>query len=243
MKIGIWGDSYATRVDWASDQRLGNSWVDWLRDWGYDLDLHAYHGTSLWYSYRSWQQLHEQYDKVIFLATAYHRVSIRDLAFTSTVSPQHLDWHLDQTPDPVARRALAAARDYAIWAQDLEYYWQVSLLMIKEIERHTPPSLIIPCFEDLDHTSSPDRSTLSSSWPGPCLNRITRIDQDHFGRPDHTTIDRFWDIRHCHINERNNLELAGIVRQWLDRGRLDSFDITRFHPPGLEFSDYYRPRT
>jgi hypothetical protein len=244
MKIGIWGDSYATRVDWIPDQRLGNSWVDWLRDWGYDLDLHAYHGTSLWYSYRSWQQLHEQYDKVIFLATAYHRVSIRGLDLISTVSPEHLDWHQDQTRDPIIKRALAAARDYVIWAQDLDYYWHMQLLIIAEIQRRSPHCLIIPCFKGLDehlHFRT-DNTHHTEGWPGPCLHEITRLDQNYFGLNDRK-IDLYWDLRHCHINERNNLELAAIIRQWLDRGRIDPFNSSRFHTPGLELSDYFRRKT
>lgn len=75
MKIGVFGDSFADE-----NMQSGKSWISWLREndditsvtsWGIG-------GTSLEYSYQKFLENHNDYDRIIFLATEPNRMHMLD---------------------------------------------------------------------------------------------------------------------------------------------------------------------
>lgn len=69
MKIGIFGDSFATDYDGDS------AWVNLLKA-DYDVTTHAWGGTGIDWSYYQFLEHHTKYDKIIFVVSSLFRNTV-----------------------------------------------------------------------------------------------------------------------------------------------------------------------
>lgn len=243
MILGIFADSYGDRCPNPGTNNT-QSWPELLQTMGHTVKNHSRTGMDLWYCYQRFLQHHEHCDRVIFLATAYHRQPVRGMMIT-TVNVNHLQYYRDRSTNDYHRRALTAARDYVLWAQDPEYSRGMSELIIDSVSTLRPDALIMPCFSPLEGsayssmtstTSAEDRSPRIPGWQGASLWSISDIDHQHWHiKPLQIENDR----RHCHFNEANNEQFAAEIDQWLVKGLQPLQDLTAYRPSRRQVTDFF----
>lgn len=217
MKIGIFGDSYADK----HPDGLGKAWFEILRD-RYNLDVTCFgqNGSSVYYSYTKFIEHHNQFDKIIFLVTGPGRLTLpipkkydeMSIALRHVTNYDSFKYSVNSNfkNDRYLRHVASALELYYLFLMDFEKDRLFHRLLIEEIRRVRPDGLYIPCFDNLEFSCE---KTLSD---------IHRIDIAHYNLTEKEAIHR--DIRHCHMNEKNNRTFAELIKNWVDSG---DFDLDR----------------
>lgn len=244
MKIAIFGDSY------GSQHPLGNglSWADFLaNNYGIDVTNFSESGSCLHFSFNKFLENHEQFDKIIFLITGVGRLQIPLLVNDSKKYPslKHITsydaflWNVKQNHphDFLAYQSAVALKLYYAYIVDIKKEETMHTLMIEKIQSTRPDALVIPCFSLLGFDKNTKKTTLYN---------IDKLDFEKFRiRDDNSNFfkdnKKIVDIRHCHLNQENNLILSELLKQWIDTNDFDldrdrrKFTVSR-HP----FEYYFR---
>lgn len=223
MKIAIYGDSFT-----VTHPRQANSWVQHLKILGYNIDNLGANGSSCYYSYKKFTYTHQEYDKIIFLATGYGRYWLKDNKFEPSqhvngpdCAESFLNWP-DITPGDQNR--LRVLRDYMIHVQNTEQEQDFQDLMLREVKKIRPDTILIPCF---DHNSS-----RVPNWEGPCLFDICKIDIQHFNLTRQQWTYPGSDLRHAHMNDDNNIIFANNLALTIESDSANFF---------INLNDYVKP--
>ena len=239
MKIGVFGDSFASL---KFEQNLTPTWVDILSE-KYDVTNFALPSSNLYYSVNKLKEEHEQFDKIILVATVPGRLQIPDWIDAGinqhryatnllNVESELSHWHSLTTEEKGYLginfnliRAFEAARDYFIYLDDQKYNSYIQKLMIDEILRLRNDTIIIPV--NIDSFGSDPKTmnirTLSDishkenfAWHETYQNLQTRKIGTNLR-----------DFRNCHMTAENNVILAKKAEEWLSGSmveiRLDDF--------------------
>jgi hypothetical protein len=213
MKIAIYGDSYAdnhrdlhdssnhdkqeSKMFKKAFNKLGYTdlntflsnltlkykcWVDLLSE-TYNVTNYARGGTDCYFSYRSFLETHEQYDKIIFLKT-----------FPGRLSLYNKHWHHYYNVSSIIAddKMSSVVRDYFIYVQP-EDNFRTELfdnLMIEDVLRRRPDTINI----DIAFTSK------TNSIP---LYDIYKT-ESKFWNIDYEEIN-YLDARQCHMSYKNNV--------------------------------------
>lgn len=208
MKIGIFGDSYASNVK-------GNttlSWVDILQ-LKHDVINYSESGTSLFFSLMKFEKNQTNFDKIIFVVTCPGRIlldenSCLDSSARSITGLRNCQYKIDSLE--LSKEQLTvynAVKDYFLYVQNSQFDNYIHNLMVEEIKRKRPDVILIPSFKD--------------SFKGVTVS-IRDIQEKEDGM---TYIQE--DYRHCHISEVNNKIFASKVEEWLEGSYVD-IDINNF---------------
>lgn len=149
-KLAIYGDSFAainySRLHEAS---TGLHWINVLRLVWPQTSVYAEPATSLYWTYRNFVETHARHDRVIVIATAPLRVTIRNHLHQnipiSASSINQVEWVLkNSSMDPNVRKAFGALKDYLIWVQDEQMDTDMNQWILDDIRRQRPDAIIIP---------------------------------------------------------------------------------------------------
>jgi hypothetical protein len=206
MKLGIFGDSYATQVDY----HVGDSWVKLLSS-NFDTTVYAKQGASGYWIYQQFLDNYKKYDKIIYVVTYPLRLST---SFTTVSSVQYLDYVIEKNKKmfnlwgETQQIVIRAIRDYLKFAMtDTEIEKQHVLwhnLMIDKVKQSGKDILFIPAF----------------SYPNTdfekiiVLHDITRMENNVWGADwvNYKELYNQWsDNRQCHLTVENNKILHRIV--------------------------------
>lgn len=199
MKIGIFGDSFATDVK----QNSTDSWIEVLGS-QFDVTCYGVPGSNLFYSVSKFKEHAAKYDKNIFIVTQAGRIKISDEVPAWNEHKRHLGginsikFLLEEVKDKenfqLLRNAYKAAEDYYRYIRDDKFDTYVHELMLQDIMKDTN-TIFIPAF--------------GNSIPG--YNGTALIDiyfKENLGWGKSGYIFQVEDTRNCHMTEENNLILG-----------------------------------
>lgn len=157
--LGIFGDSWADPrhghdLDPSMDQ---DAWLYHLGD--YELMLHSATGSSLYWAYEQFIEHYEKYDKCIFVATAIRRLPVNTVREINGpkfhVANYDMARHILETNarafDIEKRKWLEALMGYYLFLQDDQFDIHMARLIIEDIRRLRPDTIIVPILLSLIH--------------------------------------------------------------------------------------------
>jgi hypothetical protein len=214
MKIGIFGDSYSSRTRIRLERGYEDypCWFEYLES-KYDITNYSSSGSSLFFSYDNFINNHSKYDKIIFTVTHYGRLylpHLRDIfqnTFTHIAGLPHLEEKNKQNKwtNQEHKNFNQHLINYFLYVQNIEEEKTKQVLIIEDILKKRPDSLLISAFS---------KESLIPGYIGSSLNSIAWLDQpEHLkdaGKYQHP------DLRQCHLNIENNKILSEKVEGWLN---------------------------
>jgi len=236
MRIGIFGDSYGQTAP-ARRNEKSDSWVNHLANMNNKelrVTNHSLSGTSLYYSMTRFLKRQQFYDKIIFLVTSQERIELGN-PFVDSMKSDFLVKSMSgyyQTQlvlrEPYLRhefddKVYKAAADYFIYVQNPDSDNFKHQLMVEKIRSTRPDTLILPCF-------------LGTVENVPfALRMVSDIDTEYYKKSWETGSKT--DLRHCHMNNENNIIFAEKIYNWIKTDTI-SLEISDFVEP-TEPPEYY----
>ena len=210
MKIGVFGDSYAQH---SADNSDHLEWRQYIQEINPNLtvDNYGYAGSSLYYTWKQFQDNQHKYDKVIVCFTTPNRLWLPHLQENWNLEHVHglsiLKYRKFKHTAHLKVMRKAIKLYYAYIANDREQrdIWQ---LQIEDIKRKRPDGLYLTSFR------SP--TTISDYIP---LHDISLLDGNLMG--NHR------DPRANHFNDKNCRLFAAKIETWIQTNQF-SLDIEDF---------------
>jgi hypothetical protein len=246
-KLLILGDSFAHTREELPDFS-GKAWTKLLEEGNdYRVMNKAIGGSSLYYSYKEFNRLHQEFDKVMLVITQAGRLYCPIIGETdklNTSSSHHTGtFWIDQNKDRIKKqqphnlaaiKQLDAIRDYFLYILDWEKDKEMNQLMLDDIKRIRPDTILVPAFQ-ASWTTLPQ----PISW----LDQISDMEMKHYNitHDDLNKKDGHADCRKCHMSERNNQILYEKSLKWL-KGHPVEFDISEFEKPNEPREKYFTMR-
>jgi len=232
MKIAVFGDSYAA----SHDHGIGRPWHQYLND-QYPTVSYGVNGSSLHYSYNEFLKHHGKFEKIVFLVTGPGRILLPLPEEYMNCDPplQHVNGYhgirdvveSQYKSNAYLNKVNNAVEDYYKYIACPERDLLFHKLLIKEIRNIRPDALLIPCFY----------VTGEEGWNSTfTLGHISQMDIDYYNLKS----DKWpWaDIRHCHLNQENNLIFSSMIADWVRTGNM-FFDTKKFVNPTKPVTSYF----
>jgi hypothetical protein len=231
MKVGIFGDSYATEsmhkpYDINYDHE-GLPWSLYLKKISnYEITNFAVAGSSFQYSAKLFLEHYKNFDKCIFIVTVPGRVHLTNpnihskfkhiagLAHLNSIISNNINRNADETSHQQIlnenRHYLDALEKYYLYIYDYDQLTLFHNALVEKIAKTLPDSnlLLVPVHCD--------------SIPGQITTMGTISDLDGSLHQTHR------DIRKNHLNDNNNREFAKQIFNWTTTGSF-KLDIINFH--------------
>lgn len=255
MKIGIYGDSYASPTPHNNFQFIEEMWDD--RSWTYPLKQEfqvknfAKAGTCIWYSFDLFQKTFQEFDAIVFAWTDYTRIHLDEPfeGYSATLShPAALAGYLregtkcrhgnsnhDEYKDRVYK-VLNTASIVLPWMVSIpqqKYLAEKCFLDVQHLCRAHNKRLVNICtFED--HDSIPNVFAREQR-SGPMLTGLQKV-SDRETRIKNRDNVPFYDDRSNHLFPVNNMALLKLVRdRLLDPTMNDIYDCQ--HSNEFQYSE------
>ena len=215
MKIGIFGDSFA-------HNRSDNPTLSWPQILAkkYEVENFSEPGSSLYFSVSELIKYHEQFDKIIFTVTTPGRLLLQDeINPRKKFIPNYHNAVIKKqmfNNDHKMIKIINAAMDYFLYIKNDEFDRFIHNLLIDEIEKIRPDTIIIPSFKESLKTDKV--SMFNIQW------------KENLAWDYMPEVASFTDRRNCHLTEENNLIFASKVEEWLNG-----------EPVIIRLSDYVTP--
>ena len=214
MKVGIFGDSFATRTP------INNSlsWCHYVQENDPTLDIwnYAIGGSSIYFTYQNFIKHHNKFDKVIVCATDANRLWLPntvkewDVIHTSTVA--HFNG-LDMCPEEIAN----AIKGYYAHIVNVDQQKDLRLLQVAHMLQLRPDMLYFDCFVQ------DRRDRLAHDNPiGPRYMALDKISNLAPGGEIPTP-----ETRCNHMSKENNIILAAKITNWINTSEFE-MNITDF---------------
>lgn len=225
MKIGIFGDSFASAVK-LNDTAV---WHELLGE-KYNVTVHALGGSNLYYSVRKFIKFHEQYDKIIFVVTMPGRQQIADWIPCADASlkcvpgltqAEALINNKATVDNKYLKEAYGAVINYFKYMQIDHYDNYIHKLMCDDIVKRRPDAIMIPAFSN--SVTDVKKNSLQDVYIKE--NRAWGYEELIPGVPQ-----LYYDNRNCHLTAENNVILASKVDSWI-QGMPVVIDINDFVTP------------
>jgi hypothetical protein len=241
----ILGDSFADAREEEPDH-TGLSWSALLaRSEEYKVINKSIGGSSLYYSKLIFDELHNQFDKVILVVTLADRLYLPIDGLTQRSSPHHTSnlWFNELSINYIKKtnpnnitgmKQLEAVRDYFLYICNWEKDYYINQLILDDIKKIRPDIILIPAFQV---------SWSSPSHPISYLNQISDMEIKHWNlsQDDVSSATGYVDCRKCHMSERNNQILFEKSLKWL-KGDPVEFDLSDFEKPTEPREKYFPTR-
>ena len=226
--LAIFGDSYGRSGGYDNEEK---DWVKFIEDTEeYKVTNFSKGGSPLWYSYNLFVKNKDQFDKIIFLVTAPHRIGL--------VSPESV-LHPFQNNNVRVKVDLASGKEKKQYQTIVDYYdlihdydreETIHQLMVENISRIRKDVIVYPCFfiEYLNDIA---------------LYEITKFEDTCFGLTDEIQ-KKFYkegrrDSRNCHMTESNNKIVSQLFLDRL-RGINNKLNIDQLIKPTVDINYYYQ---
>ena len=214
MKIGIYGDSFASSGDKET------SWGNQLNKF-YTVENHGRAMTSVEWSVDKFVNTYKNYDKIVFVVTQPSRMYFPE-------HPKYPHW-TPFTHDLIKNLNKQMRVEYENYIRfTLKYVHNDNMLMLKQtaylnlVKTLQPQTLFISafanCIEDYDMLTLTDISGLDMINPK-SLNYL------------HSVFEQNSDTRACHMNATNNLILSKKIKHWIETDEFDLYNIDDFFIP------------
>ena len=217
-KLAIYGDSFSSTqpifdLDDSNLSKIGPPWPLLLSN--YSVTNFSYPGTDLYYSYKHFLDNYTQFDQNIFVITSINRISIK-------YNNEWINIISNPRKHPKKNKVTTILTNY-LTVQDLERERLFKKLILNDIKSKDKNVYIIDAFDDIDG-----------------LRLITKMENvcwgfDYLNMPKTT-----YDLRYCHMTDRNNEILAKQITADLDN-KVTKFklNIDTFYKPNKNDKDIY----
>jgi vacuolar-type H+-ATPase subunit E/Vma4 len=235
MKIGIFGDSYAS----IRNTNPTPSWIDILNQRENTFVVsHGQNGSNFYYSVDQFKTHYKQYDLNIMLVTNPGRIWAR---YSNILKmPENFFNSLETIEEQIqfqkehaglARRekivtTLETAKNYLLYIQDAEYECYLQELMIQDVLSMDKNLILIPCYNN--------NSALKTAGS---LFDVFLKENDAWNYKIH--VDNGIDIRNCHMTAENNKIFAGKIIAYIEQGKEIDLNINDFMSPSSGSKDFY----
>jgi hypothetical protein len=210
MKIGIFGDSYAYHPA-ANPAHL--EWWQYVQQFpDIEIDNYGAAGSSLYYTWKQFQDNHHKYDKVIVCMTVCNRLWMPHLPEDWNLQHVH---HIDSVegrsfnsnvPTRTIKKALKLYYKFIVNLEEQHNIWK---LQIADMKRTRPDGLCLFCFDPREIISDYIDLYQISLLDGDLMNNTQR------------------DLRANHFNDKNCRLFASKIVHWIQTNQF-SLDITEF---------------
>lgn len=206
--IGIFGDSFAHEFN----NKIAPGWPTHLsRLYNEEFENHSWYGTSLSYSYRKYLETDvSKYSKLIFICTEPGRQHFidtngKELLYNNQTwkTSYDLNHHPEMQQkfninedDAINKQVLKAAELVNVWFPETHNFFEEAIK--RDVSRTHPNSLVMNIMD---------------------LSKITNLDVKGNLMIDYKESEELG--RTCHLSKQQNVELAGYMKRYFDRG----FDI------------------
>jgi len=228
MKIAIFGDSYSSTYGYSEVNPYA-SWSIMLSE-KYDVKNFSENGSSLYYEKLLFDKHQQDFDKIIFCITAPGRLEFKldTLKNNSKYFPwyQHIPTiHIIQSRLKISeltefdKKRYKILYEYLLEVRDFEQEQYYHSMMVKDIIKQRPDTLLIPAFPN----SLTDQTD--------CLEDVTVFEDKIFNKKT----GFYRDNRLCHMSLENNKILFSIVEEAIlnNNTRID-LDTKQFTEPPME---------
>ena len=211
MRIAIFGDSWAKQLDQADKLNSTPAWWEILAE-KYTVENFGLSGSSTYYAYDKFENLHNNFDKIIFIASVPGRLTLSDdmrltcqllgdlrnrqvshlldaentLEFVKKADPNN-------THDITALEAIVGYYSHVMNFQEQQLINRVYQQMVSFIR---PDSLVIESFNALYKISQFE----STQW---------KVDINSLFQHGYS------EIRKCHMSAENNAMFANKIDTWI----------------------------
>jgi len=211
MKIGVFGDSFATE---EQSKPINESWINVIRQKGYDITTHGVTGTSVWYSYKQFMKHYKKYTHIVFVHSSIHRIhnmpnslkvySSYDKDARNRILSSNIDW-LSTEDHTVLEKILDVQQYVSDNILDM-FICQNVFNTINNIIRNDSQRKIVNLLPFNNRYN--DENIDLSNRAGGCVTSL--IDVSVKEMPN--LFNQTWsDPRSCHLSYENNMALADIV--------------------------------
>jgi hypothetical protein len=235
MKVAVFGDSWAKELGTENKLNTSPAWWSILSN-TYDLTNFGLSGSSTYYSYEKFEEVHNQFDKVIFIASTPGRIHLpNELKLTSMHIGGTKRFQVTSLSDAentlsfLQQRDPSATTDISKLQAIVTYYSTV--MNIKEQE------LINNMYQRMVKYIRGNDALVIDSLP--VLYPISKFETNHWGIDLPTIFQQgFREHRKCHMSEENNVMLASEINTWLTTGE---FNLTteKFVIPRDDWTRYF----
>lgn len=227
MRIGVFGDSFATR--WMRTHKrykghpgfdkIGKPWFEYLP---YDVIAFGESGSDIFYSYKLYLENRRNFDKTVFIATAPGRLSVKDRQkeyrhYNSNVIAEIHKTRSSGNEHDFLDSVIRYFKDIQDFDKEI-VFWN----LIKDDIKKDTNCLLIEGFGDNG------------------LKDIFQMENSIWGvtfKDNHSP--NIKDFRYCHMTQENNQILANKIEDCLSNNKQFVFDINDFYRPTLEDKNKY----
>ena len=158
QKLAIFGDSYAKK---DADDIHEKSWHEFIE--GYDITNFGEPGTDLWFSYNRFLKNYTNFDHIIFLVTSPYRITLSNpnVIIYPNQNYTTASVKVETTTGKELEQYKAVVSYYEI-VQDKEKDEQLHQLMVENVKRLAPNSIVYPCFNNSWFNAYQDETVLYS---------------------------------------------------------------------------------
>jgi len=225
MKIGVFGDSFADRVD-RINNRPDESWMQCLENIGHEVVSYGLAATSTYYSYKQFLKNYHKFENIIFCYSSLDRIHAmpKELeTFSNMRSPddlyaskRHLTVSLEQ--ERILNRILTG---YMI-SYDLEFNVFIQQKIFDDVNnlcrKHNKHLINILPFEEYNNT---ERCLNYENRHGVCLYNLLKVTEKECG------LIPFRDRRFCHMSLENNQIFANIIMEQYENNSNYMIDLLK----------------
>ena len=218
MKIAIFGDSWAKELDFSSQHNTSLAWWNILSN-TYDVTNFGLSGSSTYYSYEMFEEVHSNFDKIIFIASTAGRIHLPDeLKLTSKKIFGIKKFQVTSLSDAentlsfLEKHDPGATTDINKLRAIVTYYSHVMNLKEQELINNMYQRMV-------KYIRGNDALVIDSMA---LLYQISKFESAHWGIDLPTIFQQgYREYRKCHMSEENNLMFAQEINNWLSKGEFN----------------------
>jgi hypothetical protein len=219
MKIGIFGDSYATTFRGPDKP----AWVELLEDHGHTVNSFAKGGTSILWSAKLLEEFASEYDFLIWCYSCSPRVT---LPINEPPGVLNTRWDLDSYDNESfnleeTRQKIDCLKKWFRYGYDPRELKIIGESLVDYYLKKYDNLMIIPCFDE----------PINAEF---CMSQICMMEIEHCF-PDikdyYTFFKKYREERSCHMSTENNQIFANLVAKNLQPGIFQT-ELSNFKKPG-----------
>lgn len=241
INIGIFGDSYADINPIQHRRRdLENlPWGLWLEELlDANVTCHANSATGLWYSFNKFRKNFHKYNKIVFVYTEYSRWNGLEDGYegiSNIRESNQLQWIINEEQIDVGRKLVDI---HSVLYNDELNLWiyQQIFNQVNELCYNAGINIVnILPFEDGKISIDTSKSK------GPIfydMNKLS-VNEVQASAKLNYYLNKYYDIRFCHLNPHNNKVLAKLICRYLNEPNalihLPIIEDFKYDPELLEY--------
>jgi len=247
MRIALYGDSFACiNTKWGDTgtdrPEKGLSWGELLENHGHTISNFAKSGTAFMFSYDHFLREHKNFDLNIFVVTSPERLYVKALDGMCMFGWPWADSEHERVsklpPYPRKEIHLEILKSVKIYLRDWvdwEMMTHVQHLLVNNLWRLAPNTIVIPAFENSMEQTTDDLFSAAK-------HELKLVNEEAYNNFDFGWLDC---QRKFHFSEENNKVIADLIIDAIENNKkivsVSTSDMIK--PSNFDFSFYVKEHT